>query len=778
MFSLVNILGLALGLTVCILIGLYVQNDVSFDRFHQNANNLYRLYTIDSAPGVSSSNVGITMPALPPTLEENLPEVVDACRINDFGDMTLNNEDIEAEAEAVILAEPSFLEMFDFRLISGDPETCMIEPESVLLSPEIASILYGDEDPIGKPIQLRMFDNAKVTGIIEPSPENSHIHFDVVCSMIRTEEFARFFDSWRGLQTTAYLQLAEGTDPQLVVEKAITYKDENGSPDVWTPQLQPFLDVHLHSGHIIYDSNYAEGDYDRVRTLSVIAIIVLLIASINFMNLSTARSSKRAREVGLRKVIGAHRGQMIFQFLGESIMLTLIATIISIVLAKLTLPYMNQLSGKSLEFDMFGSFTLLPVIFGIAIFIGILSGLYPATFLSKFKPAVVLKGSFKGSKSGIYLRRILVISQFAITIALLVGTLVVVDQINFILDRDPGYNRDQVLLVEHRSRNAENKREVLLDKLDQIPSVVSYGTSRTLPVAGHGRIGIDPEGYEGESLWISSVNTVDENFFKTYEMTITEGRTFSKEFPSDTSEAILINQAMATEMGWDEPIGKKIVVDGGPENQTEYSVIGVVKDYNFAPVREMIEPLVFLYSDTPLYLISIRLQAGTVQQSLEAIEAAYKEIIPDAPFVYSFIDDDFNEIYEGDKNFATVVSTFSALAIIIACLGLFGLASYSTEQRRKEIAVRKVLGAEEKNIISMLTIGFVRWVILANLIAWPVGYYAMQKWLEEFAYRIDLTVWPFIFAGAIAIAIAVVTVAYQSFRASRSNPVTSLRIEV
>jgi len=771
-YSLINILGFALGLTICILISLYVYNDLSFDRFHTKADNIYRMYTIDSAQGVSSSHVGITMPALPPALLETVPEVEASCRIRGFGEERFTLDENSIQTEALILAEQSFFDIFDFTLISGDKQTCLTEPNALLLSPQMAKTLFGDEDPIGKSVTHPRFENIVVTGIIEPSPENSHIRFDAVMSI---DDSAEFFSPWGSLQITAYLLLAEGTDPNFVVEQAIKLKEENGTPEFWTPQLQPFMDVHLHSSHIIYDSNYSEGDYSQVRALSVIALFVLLIASINFMNLSTARSAKRAREVGLRKVIGAQRFQMVLQFLGESVFLTTISTAIAIILAKLALPSMNNLSGRNLEFLPFSNPEVLFLLLGVAVLVGIISGIYPAEILSRFKPAVVLKGNFKSSKSGILMRRFLVIGQFSITIALLIGTLVVVSQIYFVLNRDPGYDRDQVVILEHRSRNVE-VRNTLLDRLDTLPSILAYGTSSTLPVRGHPRTGVNPEGSDPDNPWIMSINTISPGYLDALGMEVVEGRAFSPDFPSDSTTAVMLNEAAVSQIGWDSAVGKKIL-SGDPE-QPDQEVIGVIGNYNFASVRETIEPMIYSMDTRPSYIISVKLEGGNIQNAIRDIEKLWVEIDPETPFQYSFLDDEFSDIYTGDHNFATVVGIFSSLAIIIACLGLFGLASYSTEQRRKEIAVRKVLGAGEGVIVRMLTIDFIKWVAIANVIAWPVGYFAMTKWLDGFVYKIDLTIWPFLIAGLTAAFIAILTVISQSLRASRTNPSLALRVDI
>ncbi|MCB2200818.1 ABC transporter permease [bacterium] len=778
LYSLINIAGFAIGLAVCLLIFLYIQDDLSFDRFNPDADRIYRVYTIDSARGVSSSYVGITMPAMAEALKNNVPEVENSVKLSNFGEVLVGENLHQVRTESMFGVQQSFLEIFGFKLLRGDEKTVLDSPGNVLLTPELANRIFGDEDPIGQALAVEGSPyESKVTGIIEAPPSTSHLQFDALFAMVRNEQNEQYWDSWGSLSMVSYIKLAEGANTDTVQAKAIRLARDNGVPEYFTPQIQPILDLHLHASHMLYDLNSSKSDASQVRALGIIAIFVLIIASVNFMNLSTARASRRAKEVGLRKVVGAGRHQMTWQFLSESVLLTFIATVFAVVLVEAMLPYVNNLTDKSMVLNLAGSPQMILGLLATVLVVGTLSGLYPALVLSGFNPAVVLKGEFKGSKQGILTRRILVIGQFAISIALIVGTLVVSNQLRYITTMDPGYDRDQVLLLSLFFPGVEEPFSILRDKLREMPEVAGIGNSSNVPGRLHGRNGVRPEGLDEDRPWIVSVNTIDEHFLPNLGIEIVEGRNFSPEFGTDDSLAVIINQAMARSLGWEEPLGKRVNV-GGPDTENFLNVVGVVEDYHFATVRHQIEPLMFYYDPTPGGLMSVRIQAGSLQPTMRKIEQAWNEVFPSRPFEFSFMDDEFNEQYRSDKTFAQVVSTFSILAVLIACLGLFGLASYTTEQRRKEIAVRKVLGSGEGQIVMMLASDFLKWVLLANVIAWPIAWFAMREWLNDFIYRVDLNVVPFLGATLAALLIALLTVSAQSMRAARTNPAEALRQEL
>ncbi|MCB2212679.1 ABC transporter permease [bacterium] len=778
LYSLINILGFALGLTVCMVITLYVYDDLSFDRMHESGDRIVRLYTIDHAAGVSSAHVGITNPPMAPKLVETVPEVETGVRVSTWGQVPMRLEDeTTINTQNMIAAGPSFFDVFDFEVLRGDAAAALSEPEQMLLTPTLAKRLFGDEDPIGKTVEIGGSRTAvQVTGIVAECPNNSHLQYDAIVSLHETENFQQWLTQWNSLSITAYLLLKPGTDPMQVEEAAKQIWAENGEVDVWEPKVQPLLDIHLHSSHMLYDNNFAKSDIDQVYALLVIGGFVLLIAAFNFMNLSTARSLNRAREVGMRKVVGARRSQMIGQFLGESILTTLIAMTVAVVAVEVLLPSLNDFFRKSLELNLIGSPTTLPILIGIAALVGVLAGFYPAIVLSSFRPSTVLKGEYRRGKGGSRLRQALVIGQFVVSAGLIASTLIVSQQLHFIRTMNPGYDRENVLTFTAGGNQSAELRPVLLEELQKLPEVVSASASWNLPGRTHGRTGVEPEGTSEDETWIVSQNVIDHRFLANLDIGLVEGRNFSTEFGSDTTSSILINEAVARTLGWDDPVGMHIF-QGQDSTRQEFTVVGVVQDFQFASVRHEIEPMVFWYSPIGGGTIAVRLAAGQVNEGVEAVERVWNEVVSGEPFEYSFLDDEFNDLYQDDRNFASVVRGFSVLAIVIACLGLLGLSAYAAESRRKEIAVRKVLGSGEGRILGMLAVEFLKLVLIASVIAAPLAYFGMQRWLEEFVYRIDLTVIPFVLAALIAMAITMLTVSWQAWRAARTRPAMVLRAE-
>jgi putative ABC transport system permease protein len=778
LYSLINILGFALGLTVSMIIVLYVYEDLTFDRMHSKADRVVRLHTIDHALGVTSNHVGITSPPMVPKMVEVLPEVEDGVRISAWGEVPIR---LDAETtvitENMIAAGPSFFNLFDFQMIQGDRETALAEPQTILLTPSLAKSLFGDEDPIDQSVMVGGGQTiARVAGIIEECPTNSHLQYDAVVALHVTEDTQAWLTQWRSLAIMGYLLLTPEADMASVEAEAKRIGEENIGVPVWEPVLQPLLDIHLRSSHMLYDYNYAKSDIAQLYALLVIGVFVLLIAAFNFMNLSTARSLKRAREVGMRKVVGARRSQMVVQFLGESILTTLIAMLIAVVAVELLIPSLNTLFHKHLTMNILGNPVVIPTLLALGVVVGVLAGFYPAVVLSSFKPVTVLKGEFRGRKGGSLMRQILVIGQFTVSVALIAGTLIVGQQLKFIRDMNPGYDRQNVLSFMAGGREIGPNRAALIDELQKLPEVVSVSASGNLPGRTHGRRGIEPEGTSEEETWIVSANTIDERFLDNLQIGLASGRNFSPEFGADTTSSILINEAAARQLNWDDPIGKMIFT-GEDSTRQEFQVVGMVEDYHFASMRHEIEPMVYWYSPTGGANVAVRLQAGKVHEGIAAIEQVWHDIAGNQPFEYSFLDDEFNDLYRDDRNFAGVVRGFSVLAIAIACLGLLGLSAYAAETRRKEIAVRKVLGSGEMRILGMLAVDFLKLVLIASVIAAPLAFFGMQRWLEGFVYRIDLTVVPFMLAGLIAVAITMFTVSWQAWRAAMTRPALTLRSE-
>ncbi|MFH0883426.1 MAG: ABC transporter permease [bacterium] len=780
LYSIVNILGFALGITVFLAIYLHVRYDLEFDKFHQNADRIWRLYTIDNAPGVTSSHVGITNLALASNLKANDPNVEEVTRCSPTGqNINLTAGERSTVSQQCWAVDGAFFKVFSWELIEGDRETVLEKPSSVLISPAIAAALFPGEDPIGKTFTFYGNQVKTVTGIIEPAPRTSHLQFDMLIRIQDLPGWEERTQIWQNLSLISYALLREGADPGQVEATMDSLAHKNGMPAVWDPEIQPLLDLHMRAMHMLYDLNYRKTDIRQVYSLSMIAVLVLVIAAFNFMNLSTARSAKRAREVGMRRISGATRQQMVFQFLGESILQTVLATILAVLLLQLIMPTLNQLSGRPLSFSLVQSVYTVPSLITLAVFVGLLSGIYPAVVLSSYSPVVVLKGDFRSSGRGILLRRTLVIAQFSASIALIVATLVAGQQIRFIRTMNPGYNRHEVLTMTTGARRFLSSREAFLNEVKKLTGVENISSSYSVPGRGYSRASLYPEGAQTEEEgMIMSYEIVDADFLKTLQIDLAAGRNFSPNLSSDSTEAILINEAAAHQLGYtpDEALGRKINLGELDEPQM-LTIVGVMRDFHFASLRHRIEPIIFAFAAQPPAQSVIRVRPGMIAGTVTDIERLWKEFYPEEPFNYSFLDDEFDQMYMTDIHFSQIVQWFSALAVFIACLGLFGLASFATEQRRHEIAVRKVLGAGERRIVGLLTGEFLRWVLIANLIAWPLGYFGIKRWLADFEYHTHLTVWPFLIASVTALVIAVITVSLQTIRAAQANPADVLRQE-
>lgn len=781
LYSLLNILGFSIGIAVFLTIAVYVQDDLSFDRFHSKADRIYRIYTIDNARGVSSSHVGITNLALAFALRDADPAVEKLTVLFSTGNnITLRAGEHTAVAHRYWHATGDFFNIFDFKVLEGDPTEAFQKPGAAFISPEIANSLWPEGDYMGRSFeypgsQVDMF----VAGIIEPAPSNSHLQFDM---LIRAEDhpfYQQATTSFGGLYALGYALLREDADVAAVGAHLDSLAAQNNFPSIWDPEIQPLTDLHLHTSHMLYDTNYRKSDIGQLYVLGVIGALVLIIAAFNFMNLSTARSAQRAREVGMRKVVGASRGNMLIQFLGESLIQTFLATAIAVLLFELASPALSNLAGRPLELHLLGNPWTIPGLVAIALVVGLLSGLYPATVLAGFKPLEVLKGNFQSSTRGILLRRVLVISQFTASIALIAATIVAGQQINFIRTMDPGYNREQVLFIDAAGPQFNATRGSMIEEIRNLASVVSVGNSGSVPGQGYSRTNVlPPDAQTQEDGWIMSVDNFDPYFLETLQIELAAGRNFDPARGTDSSNSLIVNEAVARQLGIsaEEAVGTQLNLGSVDEPQM-FDIVGVVKDFNFATVRHEIEPVIFGMQVNSSPSITIRIQPGAIENTLSAIEAIWENYYPDEPINYSFLDQQFEQSYRGDINFSAVVRLFSLLAIIIACLGLFGLASFVAEQRRREIAVRKVLGANESGIMVLLTTDFVKWVLIANVVGWPIAYYAMKAWLAGFVYHVQLTLFPFLAAGLGALLIAVATVSWQAWRAALTNPAVVLRTE-
>ena len=781
-YSLINIIGFAIGLAVCLTISFYVIDDLTFDRFHDNAKNIYHLLSMDSSKNEGALSYSITAGPLVATMADNIPEVEAATRVTTFRQEGFGRvlEDGEEQINdrtnvLCLLGDTEFFNIFNFEILAGNIENPLEDLNGVYLTPTIAETLFPNEDPIGQPILAGRMENAYVAGIVQECPVNSHLQYQAILPL-NIQSNPVWWDSWENLALIGYFSINENADPDVVKRKLITYASEAGFADVFIPGMQPLLDVHLGSAHLRYDYlNSGKNDKMKVYTLGIIAILVLIIASMNFINLSSAKATRRAREVGMRKIVGGNKDQIFWQFLGESVIVTLISVFIALVLFEIAIPHLNNFLQKDLSFNLIENYFFTLLIFAISLIVGILAGIYPALVLSSFEPISVLSGNFGTSRKGISLRRILVVSQFAISIALIISVFIVLQQIQYLNSIDLGYNRENVVVVPNLVDNENGP--VLKEQLLNLSFVESVAVISNMPGGMLVRLEVFPEGFNEESGMMFDRLMIDNDLVETLQLRLLEGRGFSSEFPSDIQEAVIINETAAKTMGWADPIGKTIILIDENETRLVRTVIGVIKDVNLTTTRRKVNPMVVVHSDQIYPIILVKLKPGDNEQALAEINRVVKKINPDENNEIMFFNDFFNFQFSQDRAFATNIAVFSILAILIACLGLFGLSSFATQQRQREIAIRKVMGSSVKSIVFLLAKEFTRWVIVANILAWPLAWYAMRSWLQNFVYQTNMNLFIFIGSGLIALIIAFFTISIQTVKAANINPVEALKYE-
>ncbi|HWB26135.1 MAG TPA: ABC transporter permease [Chitinophagaceae bacterium] len=781
-FSAINIIGLSVGMAACIIIMLFVTYEKSFDNFQ--TKNIYRLNEVQKFPGmVASQKVGLSMFPMGPTMKNEFPQILNYSRIHWMFNYPLKNNDKTVFFPAMFYVDSTFLQMFDFKLLRGNRADVLQKPNSIVLTEASAEKLFGKEDPIGKSITHYSDDTVtyKVTGIMANVPQNSQMQFDGLMSL---STFARpeMMDWWGGNWMDTYFELAPNTNIAEMTKKFPGYLKKHLHGDGYKYYelfLLPLKEIHAGASDIGLDYiNYQKFDKNYTNIFSAIALIVLVIACVNFMNLSTARSAERAREVGIRKSIGALRLQLSLQFIGETVLLAFIALVFAIALVEAALPYVNNLSQRSLHLPLsFANGTLMYIIGG-TLLVGILSGLYPAAYLSSFQPVKVLKGSIQTGKNKGMLRNFLVVSQFASAIFLMIATIFVVRQLNYMQDKDPGFVRDQVVTVP--LDNITTQKYDLFRKELLTSNLINGVTAAQDQLGSH----LDQSGVhfraDGPSRDLAVTQlVVDPGYLDLYKMKLVAGRNFSKE-KSQANREYILNEGLAKELLKDHPgkdmnwlLGKEFGYD------SLGTIIGVVKDFNFNSLHNKIENMFLFNQGYNGYFrtASIKIKAGKTPQTLAFIKSTWAKIFNDHPFEYQFLDDHFNDVYRADIQVSSIVGILAGLAIVISCLGLFGLASYSAERRVKEVGIRKVMGASVQSIVSLLSRQFVILVLIAIIIAWPAAYFTMTAWLQDYAYRINISWWVFIIAGIAALLIALITVSYQAIRAAIANPVKSLRTE-
>jgi len=788
-FSAINIFGLAIGIATCMIIMLFIQNELGYDGYNKKADRMVRVVFRGSIQGEKMKEA-MVMPPTAQTLKSDYPEVLEATRLRKYGYPRVTYGDKTFKENAFAYADSNFFQVFTLPLISGDIKTALLEPNTIVISETVAQKYFGNEDPMGKLLNFKDWNKSfKITGVMRKMPVNSHFHFDIFASMVSLPESKE--PSWMTSEYYTYLVLPEGYDykkleaklPQ-VVEKYMgpqlqnafgmslsEFQKKGNSLGLF---LQPLKDIHLRS-----DLNLElepGSDIRYVYIFGAIALFMLLIACINFMNLSTAGASKRAREVGIRKVLGSLKLELVRQFLVESILLTAFALLLAIALVYWILPFFNQLSGKNLSLDLFNHPWLLPLLLLFGLLTGVLAGSYPAFFLSSFNPIAVLKGRFTSSKKSIGLRSGLVVFQFFISITLIVGTTVVYKQLAYIQNKKLGYDKDQVMIVEESYWLGKNQ-EAFRQKLLQDPRVVSVSGSGYLPAgpSNNNNFMVYPDNNSSQLVKTLRYD-VDYNYLPTLGIQIADGRNFSKEFGTDSS-AIIINEATARAFGWEKnALGHLLTRQENDGSKLTFHIIGIVKDFHFKSLHERISPLVMVMTNNSDNII-VKTKTKDIAGLLTAMKKNWTDLKAEAPFRYTFLDERFNNTYQSEQKIGIILGVFAGLTIFVACLGLFGLVTFTAEQRTKEIGIRKVLGATVSSIVSLLSKDFLKLVFIAFIIASPIAWFIMNKWLQDFAYRIDISWWIFLIAASLAILITIITISFKAIKAAIDNPVNSLRSE-
>jgi len=747
---------------------LWVLDELSYDRFNKNADHIYRVVEDQYYAGGEVFPVAVTPGPLAKALKDEYPEIINSCRLTFITQSLRYNE--STFAENILLVDSSFLKMFTFPLREGDINTALTQPFSILLSSKAAEKFFGKDDPIGKSLIVGSETALQVTGVFNNVPENSHLRFDYIIPFKILNQFGARTDNWGNNSYYTYVQLQSGFRSKDVDKKIIDIIKKNNEGSTTEIYLQPLVDIHLYSGSKYTADINGHGNIEYVNIFSLVAIFILLIACINFMNLATARSARRAKEVGLRKVVGAMRFQIIRQFFIESIILTFIALSFAVIIVNIFLPLFNELAGKTINF-WDSSIAIYSGLLILVILTGIVSGSYPALYLSSFVPAKILKTGNTSDRKGSKFRKVLVILQFTLSIFLIICTTIIYNQLDYIQNKNLGFQRENIVFTSVTDKVKE-KIESVKTELQKNPDILSASVSNSIPTYyGNSTSGIDWEGKNPDDIILMHYVSVDDSYINTFNMKLAKGRFYSKEFVSDTG-AVVINETAAKIMGMNDPIGKRLTIF-----DSDLTIVGVVKDFHFKKLDTKIEPLVFLTMPQYNNFLFMRLSPNNISASLSFIDLKLKEFDPIQKFDFKFLDEQFDQLYRSEQRMGELFTSFSILAIFISCLGLFGLASYMAERKTKEIGVRKVMGASIFNITFLLTNNFGKLVLFANLIAWPIAYYFMSVWLQSFAYRIDMTLWPFLFSGIIAILIAVTTVSYQSVKAAIANPAKSLKYE-
>lgn len=771
-YSLLNIGGLALGITSALFLIIYAANEISYDRYHEKADRIYRVSSTITEPDDEFTWIVAQIP-FGPQVAQDYPEVEAYVRFINMGHTLFKYEDKEFNEDNFNYVDSTLFDVFSYKVLKGEVKTALTEPNKIVLTSTIAAKYFGDLDPIGKTLVTK--DRTyEVTGVIEDIPFNSHFRFDAVASR---NNLPRELGSWGNFGVFTYLLFPENTDVKAFENKIQGMYDKYMKPIFESMgikieyQLEPLTRIHL------YSTNASEpeptGSITYVYIFAIVAVFLVLIAAMNYINLATARSAKRAREVGLRKVVGSERSPLIMQFLSESVILTFVALMFSLILVIVLLPKFNELAGRNFNLYAIFSYMNLAVAFGILLLVGIIGGSYPAFFLSRYSAVTVLKGEITQGSAGSFFRRVLIVIQFAVSAIMILCTLVVFKQLYFMKHMDQGFDQSNVISLQ-LDRNLGNKYPLLKQALLENEEI-NYVTSTNTPLGeGSGKVIFNVETDEGMVQKGVNFAVVDHDFIETLGIKIKSGRDFRQDMPSDTLRAVVVNETFVKRMAWKEPLGKKVEL--GDSNTVRAGVVGVMQDYHQTGMYNEVESLMLVYRELN-NIIYVKLSGNNTQETLNFIENTWKDLFPDYPYSYTFLADRFKGQFKTDEKRGQIFTLFTLLAIFIACIGLFGLASYMVEQRTKEIGIRKVLGASEGNIMKLISKEFLALAGLGIIIAVPIAWYFMDNWLKNYTYRTQIGVTLVLITTLITVIITFITVSYKAYQASTMNPASSIKTE-
>ncbi|MBN1273239.1 MAG: ABC transporter permease [Candidatus Aminicenantes bacterium] len=771
-YSFINISGLVLGLTCFMLVSLYVRYELSCDKYHERYERIYRIINHQPEKNYMNSDYfAWTQGPLAPTLMDKYPEIESAVRMNMINNQLILYGEDSFMLDDFYFADPEIFDIFSLELVRGDPQTALDHPGSIIISEATARRIFGAKNPMGEILNYENEKDLIVTGVLKDMPQNSHFRIE---SLLPFKEYLEMrpmnAERWNpGWYCYTYCLLKDGVDPKALENKLVPLSEEIFKINHIESRLvlQPVERIHLHS-HINGEIS-ANGNITYVIIFSLIATLILIIACINYMNLGTARSFQRGREVGIRKVVGAQKSQLARQFLGESIMITMIAFIFSLAVVWIVLPSFNSFFERSIPFGLLASYKLMPFLLALVFFTGIFSGSYPAFMISAFKPITSLRGTLSRGTEGYKARSILVVFQFAVSIVLIITTFAVRNQLVYIQKKDVGYTKDRIIVIRLRDIKLRRHIHTIKTELLKNHQVLETSSSNYLPnsITSFNRFP-RPDPTDASLLTIYTA-AVDQNFIDLYGLKLAQGRNFS----SGQREEVLLNETAAKALGLKKLDGQRLEHRGDRNPE----IVGILKDFHFQSLHNEISPLCFYSNNSYPYYLSVKVKGNNIPETLKYIQGRLEAVSADYPFDYRFFDDIFNQAYRSEQNLGRLFLVCSGLAVFIACLGLFGLVAFTAEQRTKEIGIRKVLGASVSNIIQLLSNDFLKWVLLANLLSWPIAYFAMHQWLQSFAYRAGLSVWIFVVSALAALAIALVTVSYQSIKAATANPADCLRYE-